>query len=87
MRTANILSITHFGCNGRYKMFRVNVGDKIIAKKNHACGGNEWLVARTGADIKLKCIKCGHSVFLSVDKVNKIITEVVHAVKDDSQDV
>ena len=49
-----------------------NVGDKIVSKKNHACGGNEWIIARTGADIKLKCIKCGHSIFLSQDQIKKI---------------
>lgn len=48
------------------------VGDKIISKKNHACGGNAWQVTRTGADIKLTCLKCGRSVFLSADKVGKI---------------
>jgi len=50
----------------------VKVGDKIISKKAHACGGNEWLVARTGADVKLKCVKCGRCVFLSVDQTVKI---------------
>lgn len=48
------------------------VGDTIIAKKNHACGGNEWLVTRTGADIKLKCKKCGRIIFLSVDETSKM---------------
>lgn len=53
------------------------VGDKIISKKNHACGGNEWLVARTGADVKLKCEKCGRAVFLSVDEVKRITKQYV----------
>ncbi len=48
------------------------IGDKIISKKNHACGGNEWQVARTGADIKLVCCKCNRAIFLSVDEVKKI---------------
>lgn len=48
------------------------VGDKIISKKNHACGCNEWEVARTGADVKLKCTKCGRAVFLSVDQTERI---------------
>ena len=48
------------------------VGDTIIAKKNHACGGKEWLVTRTGADIKLKCKKCGRIIFLSVDETSKM---------------
>lgn len=47
-------------------------GGKIISKKVHACGGNEWLVMRTGADIKLKCLKCGRVMFLSVDQTDKM---------------
>lgn len=54
-----------------------NVGDKIISKKNHACGSNEWIVARTGADVKLKCNKCGRAVFLTVDEVKKIAKQHV----------
>lgn len=48
------------------------IGGKIISKKPHACGGNEWQVVRTGADVKVKCLKCGHSVFLSVDQTEKM---------------
>ena len=48
------------------------VGGILITKKIHACGGNEWTVARTGADIKLKCNKCGKAIFVSVDQVNKM---------------
>ena len=51
---------------------KYNVGGKIISKKNHACGGNEWEVVRTGADVKLKCVKCGRTVFFSVDEVDKM---------------
>lgn len=49
-----------------------NIGDKIITRKVHACGKNEWQVVRTGADVKLKCLGCGHCIFLSVDEVKKI---------------
>ena len=31
------------------------IGDKIISKKTHPCGGNVWTVTRVGADIKIKC--------------------------------
>ena len=47
-------------------------GGIIISKKTHACGGTEWMVVRTGADIKLKCTKCGRAIFLSVDQVKKM---------------
>lgn len=49
-----------------------SVGDKIISKKTHACGANEWEITRVGADIKLKCQKCNRAIFLSVDEVKKI---------------
>lgn len=49
-----------------------SVGDCLVTKKPHACGGNEWTVIRTGADIKLKCNKCGRAIFLSVDQVDKM---------------
>lgn len=48
------------------------VGGKIISKKPHACGCCEWEVVRAGADVKIKCLKCGHSVFVSVDKADKM---------------
>ncbi|MBQ6921586.1 MAG: DUF951 domain-containing protein [Clostridia bacterium] len=50
-----------------------NIGDKIKAKKPHACGERTWEVVRTGADIKLKCTKCGRTVFMSIPDVEKII--------------
>ena len=33
-------------------------------RKKHACGGNEWVITRTGADIRIKCVVCGRSVML-----------------------
>ncbi len=40
------------------------VGDRITLKKPHPCGGREWSVYRTGADIGLKCVTCGRRVML-----------------------
>lgn len=41
-----------------------NLGDKVILRKPHACGSNEWEIIRTGADIKLKCTNCARIVML-----------------------
>lgn len=49
------------------------VGDKIKAKKPHACGGREWEVTRTGADVRLTCLSCGRKIFLSVSEAEKMI--------------
>lgn len=47
-------------------------GGRIISKKAHACGGNEWDIIRIGADLKLKCAKCGRIVFVSVDEADRM---------------
>ena len=60
------------------------IGDKITTKKPHACGANEWEVARVGADIKLKCVQCGRCVFLSSDQVDRI--KKSHTPKEESND-
>ena len=55
----------------------INLNDKVITKKNHPCGGNEWTVVRTGADIKIKCLKCDRIVMIPLadfkNKIKKII--------------
>ena len=48
-------------------------GGSVITKKKHACGGDEWLIVRTGADYKLKCKRCGHVIFLSPDQMAKVV--------------
>lgn len=40
------------------------LGDVVQMKKPHACGGNEWRITRTGADIKLQCLTCARVVML-----------------------
>ncbi len=49
------------------------VGQKLTTKKPHACGVKEWEVVRVGADIKIKCLGCGHCIFLLPDKLEKIL--------------
>jgi len=36
----------------------------VWLKKPHACGSYEWTVVRLGADIGLKCAKCGRRVLI-----------------------
>ena len=42
----------------------IRVGDVIETRKPHPCGGREWTVTRTGADIKMRCNRCGRLVML-----------------------
>ena len=42
----------------------IALGDVVQMKKPHPCGSLTWVVTRTGADIKMRCQKCGHVVML-----------------------
>ena len=49
-------------------MEEIRLGDVVTTRKPHACGGNEWTVTRTGADIKIRCSTCGHVVMMDREK-------------------
>jgi len=40
------------------------MGDVLRLRKPHPCGNTDWVVVRLGADIGLRCLKCGHRVLL-----------------------
>lgn len=54
------------------------LGDVLTMKKVHPCGGDQWLVLRTGADFRLKCLTCGHEVMTPRHKAEKNIRSVRH---------
>jgi len=43
---------------------KIEIGDRVRLKKPHPCGSYYWEVVRTGADIRAKCLGCGHLVML-----------------------
>ena len=53
------------------------LGSKVIMKKTHPCGSNEWEIIRLGADIKIQCCNCGRTVMLSRIDFNKKIKKVI----------
>lgn len=53
------------------------LGSKVIMKKQHPCGFNEWEITRVGADIKIKCLNCGKSIMLSRIEFNKKLKKVI----------
>lgn len=61
----------------------VQVGDKLIMKKNHPCGCNEFWVRRVGMDFKIECAGCGHLVMVPRAKVEKNIKKIL---REESQD-
>jgi len=59
--------------NKEYKL-----GSIVKMKKDHPCGTNEWELVRLGADIKIKCLKCGRSIMLPRIEFNKKLKKVIN---------
>ncbi len=55
----------------------IKVGDRIIMKKQHPCGGNEFSVNRVGMDFRICCTKCGRELMLPRTKCEKSIKKVI----------
>lgn len=55
-----------------------NVGDKVYMKKQHPCGNHEWEILRVGADFRIKCCGCGHTVMLSRVKFEKAVKRIIN---------
>ena len=49
----------------------IRLKDVLVMKKPHPCGEKRWLVLRTGADFRLKCLGCGHEVMQPRFKAEK----------------
>ena len=54
----------------------VRIGDVLLMKKNHPCGGTKFVVLRSGMDFKLRCEKCGHEIEIPRSKAEKNIKQI-----------
>jgi hypothetical protein len=54
-----------------------NLGDVVRLKKVHPCGSYDWQVVRLGADIGLKCLKCGRRVLLERSVFKRRVKEYI----------
>ena len=54
----------------------IRLQDILVMKKAHPCGGDQWKVLRTGADLRMVCLKCGHELFTPRFKVEKNIRQI-----------
>ena len=55
----------------------LHIGDRVRLRKPHACGGNEWVVVRLGADIGLECTTCGKRILLERRKLARRLKAVL----------
>ena len=55
----------------------IHLGDILEMKKAHPCGQKQWLVLRTGADFRLRCLGCRHELMIPRFKAEKNIRKVI----------
>ncbi len=58
-------------------MMDIQLKDVLIMKKTHPCGSSRWLVLRVGADLRLRCLGCGHELMTPRFKIEKNIRNVL----------
>ncbi|WP_079529027.1 DUF951 domain-containing protein [Halobacillus hunanensis] len=56
-----------------------HLNDIVQMKKAHPCGENRWKIIRMGADIRIKCEGCGHSVLIPRKKFETKMKKVLEA--------
>jgi hypothetical protein len=55
----------------------VHLGDRVMLRKAHPCGGYEWTVVRLGADIGLVCTTCGRRILLARREFEKRLKKFI----------
>lgn len=53
----------------------MKIGDKIMLRKKHACGGDKWEVWRIGMNIGIGCLKCGRKLKIARSELKKVVRE------------
>lgn len=53
------------------------LGDVVRLRRPHPCGSDTWLVDRLGADIGLRCERCGRHVLIERPSLERRIVDFV----------
>ena len=57
-------------------MYKYQISDIVVLKKEHPRGTNKWQILRTGIDIKLKCLGCDREVWVKRIDFEKSLRKV-----------
>ena len=58
-------------------VLKLYLGDVVRTRKTHPCGGDQWEIVRLGADIGIRCLRCGRRVLMPRVKLERRIKEFV----------
>lgn len=59
-----------------YQPKKINIGDRVTLKKNHPCGGNTFVITRTGMDFRMKCETCKKEVWIERPELERRIKKI-----------
>jgi hypothetical protein len=68
-------------------MMHFELGDRLRLRKKHPCGNFDWEVVRLGADIGLRCEKCGRRVLLPRAEVERRTKQVLPRLQKNEDDL
>ncbi|WP_026478082.1 DUF951 domain-containing protein [Alkaliphilus transvaalensis] len=55
---------------------KLEVGDQVELKKQHPCGNHHFEILRTGADFRIKCLKCEKQVWIERPELERRIKKI-----------
>ncbi len=55
----------------------LKIGMHVVMRKKHACGENDWLIIRYGADVKLECYKCKRQIMMERPKFLRNVKKIL----------
>ena len=56
---------------------KYEIGTRVVMKKPHACGTNEWEITRVGVDIKIKCVNCNREIMMDRLEFEKKMKRII----------
>ena len=56
---------------------KIEVGDKVVLKKNHPCGSNTFEIMRCGMDFRIKCENCNKQLWIERAELEKRIKNLI----------
>jgi len=60
-------------------ILKLETNDIVEMKKQHPCGSKDWKVIKTGAEIKLACLGCGHEIEIKRSVLQKSVKKIKRA--------
>ena len=60
-----------------YQPKKINIGDRVTLKKNHPCGGNQFVITRVGMDFRMKCQTCQKEIWIERPELERRIKVLI----------